>query len=136
VWQTIPPSLEEGRLTAVPWRDLIQTIFAQYRGSVFSNRNAPGSAELRAEMDLSLEELREQGQARKIFPPCAFRRAPERASEGMYTASVMYLRSQSGCLCGHKIDKIVSMADLSCDPKTLLNSDSRALGPFKLSTRV
>ena len=28
--------------------------FAQYRGCVFSNRNAPGSAELRAEMDLSL----------------------------------------------------------------------------------
>ena len=32
--------------------------FAQYRGCVFSNRNAPGSAELRVEMDLSLEELR------------------------------------------------------------------------------
>jgi hypothetical protein len=27
--------------------------FAQYRGGVFSNRNAPGSAELRAEMNLS-----------------------------------------------------------------------------------
>ena len=46
--------------------------FAQYRGCVFSNRNAPGSAELRAEMDLSLEELREQGQGRDIFPSCAF----------------------------------------------------------------
>mmetsp|Transcript_40948 Transcript_40948/g.85450 ORF Transcript_40948/g.85450 Transcript_40948/m.85450 type:complete len:573 (-) Transcript_40948:730-2448(-) len=46
--------------------------FAQYRGCVFSNRNAPGSAELRMEMDLSLEELREQGQGRDIFPPCAF----------------------------------------------------------------
>ena len=46
--------------------------FAQYRGCVFSNRNAPGSAELRVEMDLSLEELREQGQGRDIFPPRAF----------------------------------------------------------------
>jgi hypothetical protein len=47
-------------------------LFAQYRGCVFSNRNAPGSAELQAEMDLSLEELREQGQGRDIFPPHAF----------------------------------------------------------------
>ncbi len=46
--------------------------FAQYRGCVFSNRNGPGSAELRIEMDLSLEELREQGQGRDIFPSCAF----------------------------------------------------------------
>ena len=46
--------------------------FAQYRGSVFSNRNAPGNAELQAEMDLSLEELREQGQGRDIFPQRAF----------------------------------------------------------------
>jgi hypothetical protein len=46
--------------------------FAQYRGCVFSNRNAPGSAELRAEMDLSLKELREQGQGHDIFPPRAF----------------------------------------------------------------
>ncbi len=39
------------------------TFFAQYRACVFSNRNAPGSAELRASsMDLSLEELRQQGQ--------------------------------------------------------------------------
>ena len=46
--------------------------FAQYRACVFSNRNAPGSAELRVDMDLSLEELREQGQGRDIFPPRAF----------------------------------------------------------------
>jgi hypothetical protein len=46
--------------------------FAQYRGCVFSSRNAPGSAELRTEMDLSLEELRKQGQGREIFPPRAF----------------------------------------------------------------
>ena len=32
--------------------------FAQYHGCVCSNRNAQGSAELRAEMDLSLEEAR------------------------------------------------------------------------------
>jgi hypothetical protein len=46
--------------------------FAQYRACVFSNRNAPGSAELRARMDLSLKELQEQGQGRDIFPPRAF----------------------------------------------------------------
>jgi hypothetical protein len=46
--------------------------FAQYSGCIFSNRNAPGSAELQAEMDLSLEELREQGQGRDNFPPRAF----------------------------------------------------------------
>ncbi len=46
--------------------------FAQYRGCVFSKRNAPGSAELRVKMDLSLEELREQGRGPDIFPPRAF----------------------------------------------------------------
>ncbi len=53
-------------------------LFAQHRGCVFSNRNAPGSAELRMETDLSLEELREQGQGRDIFPPCAFFELPRR----------------------------------------------------------
>ncbi len=46
--------------------------FAQYRGCVFSNRNAPIIAELRSlrvEMDLSLKELQEQGLGRDIFPP-------------------------------------------------------------------
>ncbi len=42
--------------------------FAQYRSCIFSNRNTQGSAELQAEMDLSLEELLEQGQGRSIFP--------------------------------------------------------------------
>ncbi len=46
--------------------------FAQYCCCVFSNRNAQGSAELRAKMDLSLEELREQGQGREISPPRGF----------------------------------------------------------------
>ncbi len=46
--------------------------FAQYRGCVFPNRNAPESAELRAEIDLSLEELCEQGQGRHISSPRAF----------------------------------------------------------------
>jgi hypothetical protein len=45
---------------------------ARYRGCVLSNRNAPESAELRVEMDLSLEELREQGRGRDIFSPRAF----------------------------------------------------------------
>ena len=53
-------------------RAIDDKFFAQYRACVFSNRNAPGSAELRAGMDLSLEELREQGQGRDIFPPRAF----------------------------------------------------------------
>jgi hypothetical protein len=43
--------------------------FAQYCCCVFSNRNKPGSAELLVEMDLSLEELRRQGQGRDTFPP-------------------------------------------------------------------
>ncbi len=46
--------------------------FTQYRSCVFSNRNAQGGAELRVEMDLSLEELREQGQGRDIFHLHAF----------------------------------------------------------------
>jgi hypothetical protein len=50
----------------------VDKFFAQYRACVFSNRNAPGSAELRESMDLSLEELRGQGQGRDIFPPRAF----------------------------------------------------------------
>ncbi len=47
-------------------------LFARYRGCVFSNRSAPGSAELRVEMGLSLEELRERGRGRDFFPPRAF----------------------------------------------------------------
>jgi hypothetical protein len=43
-------------------------VFAQYRGCVFSNRSAPESAELRAETELSLEELQEQGQGCEIPP--------------------------------------------------------------------
>jgi hypothetical protein len=46
--------------------------FAQYRGCVFSNKNVSGSAELQAEMDLLLEELREQGEGRDNFPSSAF----------------------------------------------------------------
>ncbi len=46
--------------------------FAQYRGCVVSSRNTPGIAELLVEMDLSLEELREQGLWRDMFPPHAF----------------------------------------------------------------
>ncbi len=48
-----------------------EKLIAQYRNCIFSNRNKPGSAELRMETDLSLEELREQGQERDIFPPRA-----------------------------------------------------------------
>lgn len=49
--------------------------FAQYRGCVFSNRNAPGTVQLRGNISLSLNELRaqENGQdSQDIFPPRAF----------------------------------------------------------------
>jgi hypothetical protein len=43
------------------------TIFVQYRGCVFSNRNAPGTDELRQSIDLSLDKLRQHGAGRDIF---------------------------------------------------------------------
>ena len=49
--------------------------FAEYRGCVFSNQNAPGTDQLRGSVDLSLKELRAQevGQeSQDIFPPRAF----------------------------------------------------------------
>ncbi len=45
-------------------------LFAQYRSCVFSNRNSPGSVELRVETDLSLEALRGQH-----YPPTSSPRA-------------------------------------------------------------
>ena len=50
------------------------SFFHEYRGCVFSNRNAPGTDQLRGSINLSLEELREAGQGagRAIFPPKAF----------------------------------------------------------------
>lgn len=49
-----------------------EAFFAQYRGCVFSNRNAPGTNQLRRRVDLSLDELRQQGRGRDIFPDHAF----------------------------------------------------------------
>jgi hypothetical protein len=46
--------------------------FVQYRGCVFSNRNAPGTDELRQSIDLSLDELRQHGAGRDIFPTRAY----------------------------------------------------------------
>ena len=49
--------------------------FAEYRGCVFSNQNAPGTDQLRGSVNLSLKELRAQevGQeSQDIFPPRAF----------------------------------------------------------------
>ena len=46
--------------------------FLEYRGCVFSNRNAPGTDALRRDINLSLEELRQQGAGRDIFPKRAF----------------------------------------------------------------
>ena len=46
--------------------------FCQYQGCVFSHRNAPGSAQLQKVINLSLEDLREQGSGRDIFPAKAF----------------------------------------------------------------
>jgi len=48
------------------------TFFSQYRGCVFSTRNAPGIAALRQEMDLSLDGLRYNGAERDIFPQRAY----------------------------------------------------------------
>ena len=48
------------------------TFFSQYKGCVFSNRNAPGSAELHKVINLSLIDLQEQGAGREIFPTHAF----------------------------------------------------------------
>lgn len=46
--------------------------FAEYSGCVFSHRNAPGSDQLRRSVNLSLCELRGQGEGRDIFPAKAF----------------------------------------------------------------
>jgi hypothetical protein len=96
--------------------------FAQYRGCVFSKRNAPGSAELRVKMDLSLEELREPGP--RHLPPTRLLRAPERAPDEIHSASVMYLQSQWGCLGG---PEIVSIPDPCCN-LSFTELTSRTLG--------
>jgi hypothetical protein len=54
-------------------------------------------------------------------------RAPERAPDGIYSASVMYLRSQWGCLGG---PKIVSIPDPCCNPSDA-ELTSRTLGPVQ-----
>jgi hypothetical protein len=46
--------------------------FSQYKGCVFSNRNAPGSAQLHKGINLSLKDLQEQESGREIFPTHAF----------------------------------------------------------------
>ena len=46
--------------------------FSQYRGCVFSNRNAPGSFELKQGINLSLKDLQEHEFGREIFPTQAF----------------------------------------------------------------
>jgi hypothetical protein len=48
------------------------SFFDQYRGCVFSCRNAPGIDQLRGSINLSLEGLRRQGIGAEIFPPRAF----------------------------------------------------------------
>ena len=48
---------------------------AQYSGCVFSNRNAPGTDQLRGSINLSLKELRteeDRQESLDIFPPHAF----------------------------------------------------------------
>ena len=62
---------QRGKMLEPRKRVVDDQFFAQYRGCAF-HRNAPGSAELRTETDLSLEERREHGQGRDIFPSCAF----------------------------------------------------------------
>ena len=46
--------------------------FVQYRACVFTNRNAPGTDELRQSVNLSLDDLRLHGAGRDIFPPRAY----------------------------------------------------------------
>ena len=46
--------------------------FAEYRGCVFSNRNAPGTDLLRGSVDLSLQGLQGDDAERDIFPQRAF----------------------------------------------------------------
>ena len=46
--------------------------FAEYRGCVFSNRNAPGTDLLRGSVDLLLQGLQGDDAERDIFPQRAF----------------------------------------------------------------
>ncbi len=107
--------------------------FARYRGCVFSNRNAPGSAELRVEMDLSLEELLEAWN--KAGGATSSPHAPSLRSGArslwVHNASVKYLRSQWGYLGG---PKIVSIPDPCSDPSAA-ELISRTLGPVQTSLR-
>ena len=48
------------------------SFFDQYRGCVFSCRNAPGVDQLRGSINLSLEGLRQRGAGAEIFPTRAF----------------------------------------------------------------
>ena len=66
------------------------SLFLEYRGCVFSNRNAPGTDELRGNINLSLEELRHPEQG------AGFLRHTERTPAGIYFTTVICLRSQRG----------------------------------------
>ena len=68
-----------------------------------------------------------RSKARGALPPPRLLRTPERAPDGIYSASVKYLRSQWGCLGG---PKIVSIPDPCCDPSAA-ELTSRTLGPFQ-----
>jgi hypothetical protein len=59
--------------------------------------------------------------------PTRLLRAPERAPDGIHAASVMYLRSERGCLGA---PKIVSIPDPCCDPSAA-ELTSRTLGPVQ-----
>ena len=61
------------------------------------------------------------------LPPTRLLRAPERAPDGIYSASVIYLRSQWGCLGG---PKFVGIPDHCRDP-SVAELDSRTLGPVQ-----
>ena len=67
----------------------------------------------------------------RYLPVTRLLRSPERAPNGTYSASVIYLRSQWGCYGG---PKIVSIPDPCCDPSAAVLLKSHA-GPRSNSLR-
>ena len=49
-----------------------EIFFATYRGCVFPTRNAPGSDQLKGNLDLSLKALQEDSEGGEIFPARGF----------------------------------------------------------------
>jgi hypothetical protein len=65
--------------------------FHEMLGNANNNINLEWQVTPSPEMDLSLEELQEQGQGLDIFPPTSLLRTPEHTPNGTYFASMIYL---------------------------------------------